>query len=93
MYVNVLLYNSKNHPIGDTDFTFFIDDQQETVFQKASNNDSSYHYNQTIFYMTNLAHGQHELRMEIGHSKQISIAMLDSVVYTYVIPYTYLLMY
>ena len=84
VYVKAVLFNSKFSPRGNSDFTFFVDDQQQAVFQQMSTNDSTYDYNVTIFSMNNLSNQQHVLRIEIGHLNETAVALLDSVIYTYV---------
>ena len=70
------------NPISTSDYTFFLDDNIEGVFQKAPDGDSTYHFNQIVFSRDGLANTLHTLRIEAGHSGNTALVLLDSVIYT-----------
>lgn len=86
VYVNCILTRSFTSPDGNTDMTFFIDndDNPTGVFQQSPNGDTSYQFGVTVFSATDLPPGQHTVRLEAGHAGKKALVLLDSIIYTYV---------
>ena len=70
------------YPDGNSDYTFFLDNNIEGVFQKAPDGDPKYYFNQTVFSKEGLNNSLHTLKIEAGHSGQKALVLLDSVIYT-----------
>ncbi|KAL5490713.1 hypothetical protein ACEPAI_5547 [Sanghuangporus weigelae] len=84
VYVNCILTRSFTSPDGNTDMTFYFDDDDNPadVFQKTPNGDTSYQFGVTVFSATNLPFGEHTVRLEVGHAGQKALVLLDSITYT-----------
>ena len=87
VYVNVIITGSTagaNGSItdGNSDYTFFLDDDVEGVFQKAPDGDTTYYFNQTVFSRVGLNNTLHTLRIESGHLGETVLVLLDSIIYT-----------
>ncbi|PAV23423.1 hypothetical protein PNOK_0049100 [Pyrrhoderma noxium] len=82
VYVNVILTGSETSPDGNSDFTFLVDNATAGAFEKSPDGDKTYHFNQTIFSMSGLSNTSHTLSIEVGHSGNKSLVLLDSIIYT-----------
>ena len=82
VYVYCILTGTSSSPDGNTDMTFFIDDEQVGTFTQAPNGDSTYHYNSLVYSNVNLGDGPHTFRLESGHLGQKALVLLDYLVYT-----------
>ncbi|KAL5490658.1 hypothetical protein ACEPAI_5492 [Sanghuangporus weigelae] len=82
VYVQVILTGSPNFPVGNSDFTFYIDNVEVGTFQKLADGDTSYQWNQTVFSKNNLSNSLHTLIIEVGRSDNESLFLLDSIIYT-----------
>lgn len=80
--MQVVLFNSRASPRGNSDYSFYVDEHEQALFQRMSTNDSSYDYNVTVFAMESLPNQQHTLRIEVGHLNETAIALIDSIIYT-----------
>lgn len=78
----MILTGTESSPDGNTDYTFYLDNNIEDVFQKSPNGDSTYHFNQTVFSRDGLDNTLHTLTIEAGHSGKKALVLLDSVIYT-----------
>ncbi|KAH8114188.1 hypothetical protein DFH11DRAFT_254255 [Phellopilus nigrolimitatus] len=82
VYVTCILTGSSVSPDGNTDMTFKIDGVAVGVFQQAPNNDTSYHFNTTVFSTSGLSNSLHNFTLESGHAGNKALVMLDSITYT-----------
>ncbi|KAL5528884.1 hypothetical protein ACEPAG_4858 [Sanghuangporus baumii] len=82
VYVQVILTGSPNFPVGNSDFTFYIDNDEVGTFQKLADGDTSYQWNQTVFSKNDLSNSLHTLVIEVGRSDNESLFLLDSIIYT-----------
>ena len=83
VYIYCILTRSSSSPNGNTDMTFFIDDQEVSSFSQASNGDKTYLYNQIVFSWSGLdGSTSHNVRLESGHAGRQALVMLDRIVYT-----------
>ncbi|KAL5485487.1 hypothetical protein ACEPAI_8129 [Sanghuangporus weigelae] len=83
VYIYCILTRSSSSPNGNTDMTFYVDDQEVGSFSRPSDGDKSYQYNQVVFSWSGLdGSTNHNVRLESGHSGQQALVLLDRIVYT-----------
>ncbi|KAL5507584.1 hypothetical protein ACEPAH_7040 [Sanghuangporus vaninii] len=83
VYIYCILTSSSSSPNGNTDMTFYVDDQEVGSFSRPSDGDRSYQYNQVVFSWSGLdGSTNHNVRLESGHSGQQALVLLDRIVYT-----------
>ncbi|KAI5118094.1 hypothetical protein M0805_007743 [Coniferiporia weirii] len=82
VYVVCILTGTSSLPNGNTDMTFLIDNTTAGSFQKAPDNGTTYHFNQTVFAQTGLPNALHTITIESGHANQTALVLLDSIIYT-----------
>ncbi|KAL5523488.1 hypothetical protein ACEPAG_7661 [Sanghuangporus baumii] len=83
VYIYCILTRSNSSPDGNTDMTFYVDDQEVGSFSLPSDGDNSYQYNQAVFSWSGLdGSTNHNVRLESGHSGQQALVLLDRIVYT-----------
>ena len=80
VYVFCILSGSS--PDGNTDMTFFIDDEQVGAFAQAPNGDPTLHYNSLVYSNADLNFGPHTFRLETGHLGKQAAVFLDYLMYT-----------
>ncbi|OCB87365.1 hypothetical protein A7U60_g5505 [Sanghuangporus baumii] len=83
VYIYCILTRSSSSPDGNTDMTFYVDDQEVGSFSRDSDGDKSYQYNQVVFAWSGLdGSTNHNVRLESGHLGQKALVLLDRIVYT-----------
>ena len=82
VYVYCILTGNTNDPNGNSDMTFFIDDQQVGAFIQAPDGNDTYRYNSLVYSNANLEAGVHTFRLETGHSGELALVLLDYLIYT-----------
>ena len=82
VYVYCILTGSIDSPFGNSDMTFFIDDQQVGSFIQAPDGDKTYRYNSLVYNNTNLEVGMHTFRLETAHLGKSALVLFDYLIYT-----------
>ncbi|EJD00599.1 uncharacterized protein FOMMEDRAFT_159347 [Fomitiporia mediterranea MF3/22] len=82
VFVKCILTGSSRRPNGNTDLTFYLDNEETSTFRQTPNGDTTYEYNQTVFSATGLSDAEHNIRLETGHAGQQALVLLDSIIYT-----------
>ena len=82
VYVYCILTRHIPFPDGNTDMTFFIDNEQVGIFTQTTNGDPSFQYNALVYRNTSLENAPHTFRLESGHLGQQALVLLDYLVYT-----------
>lgn len=82
VYVSCITTGSSVSPDGNSDMTFYIDDVFAGVFEQSPNNNTSYNFGTIVFSKTDLADGNHTVRLEAGHSGIKSLVLLDAIIYS-----------
>ncbi|KAG7448337.1 uncharacterized protein BT62DRAFT_1074813 [Guyanagaster necrorhizus] len=84
IYVKCILAETTSSPDGDSDMSFYIDDNLVGQFTKAAPGNPVYDYNVTVYSNTSIPAGQHRFTLQNGHVGGIkSLALFDAFVYSY----------
>ncbi|KAI5897510.1 uncharacterized protein SCHCODRAFT_02609508 [Schizophyllum commune H4-8] len=84
VYVFCVLARSSSSPTGNSDMTFWIDDNIAGTFAKIAPGEAGYDYNMSVFSHDSLENGRHNLTIQNGHVDGVkSLILLDYIVYTY----------
>ena len=82
VYVYCILTGSISEPIGNSDMTFFIDNQQVGAFVQAPDGNTNYRYNSLVYSNADLELGVHTFRLETAHLGERALVLLDYLIYT-----------
>lgn len=72
---------------GDANMRFVLDGQSVGKYSHALSNQTAYAYNVLVYSNSTLPAGQHTIQIQNGSPGNQSLALLDHIVYTYVISY------
>lgn len=68
---------------GDSDMTFFIDDEEVGYFNRPATGIPGYAYDVPVYFNDSLLAGVHTLRLQNGHVNGIkSLVLLDRIIYS-----------
>lgn len=82
VYVMCILTGTAGNPDGNTDMTFFLDNERVANFSRAPDGDASYQFNVPVFSMDGLSMTQHNITLVSGMQGQAALVLLDRVIYT-----------
>lgn len=82
VYVSCILTGSIGETDGNTDLTFYIDNEKVGTYQQPPTEDISYQYGVSVFSKEGLSNELHTLTLTSGSSGNDALVMLDSITYT-----------
>ncbi|KAI0090028.1 hypothetical protein BDY19DRAFT_888760 [Irpex rosettiformis] len=83
IYVYCIISHSLDNPFGNSDMTFYIDDEVVGNYALYPNGDPTYDFNVPVYTNDSISPGVHSFRLQGGSiGGQWSIVLLDYIVYT-----------
>lgn len=82
VYVFCILASTFVSPTGNTDMTFFLDNEQAGILERPPTGNITYLYNQIVFSRNGLSPGTHSIQIDSGHNGIKALVLLDRIVYT-----------
>ncbi|TFK76726.1 hypothetical protein BDN72DRAFT_890540 [Pluteus cervinus] len=84
VYVICALAQSTNFPAGNSDMTFFIDNDLVGTFELPAPGGTGYAYRVPVYSNTSLEPGRHQITIQNGHANgPKSLILLDAVIYSF----------
>ncbi|KAK0470409.1 uncharacterized protein EV420DRAFT_1473466 [Desarmillaria tabescens] len=85
IYVICILAKTTTSPTGNSDMSFYIDDDLVGQFIQATPGEPGFEYNVTVYSNSSIPVGQHRFTLQNGHiGGNKSLALFDALVYSYV---------
>ena len=83
IYVICALALTTSSPAGNSDMSFYIDQQLVGTFAQSAPGTSGYQYNVTVYANSALTYGTHTFTIQNGHvNGPKSLVLLDRIIYT-----------
>lgn len=84
IYVICILANTATSPSGNSDMTFYIDNDIVGEFYQIAPGEPGYQYNFTVYSNNSIPDGLHTFKLQNGHVDGIkALVILDSIIYSY----------
>ncbi|EPQ61026.1 hypothetical protein GLOTRDRAFT_90333 [Gloeophyllum trabeum ATCC 11539] len=83
VYVYCILTFTFDHPAGNSDMLFWIDNDIVGTFELPANGSTVYDYHFPVYVNESIEAGPHTFRLETGHNNTKSTLLFDSLVYTH----------
>ncbi|KZT23802.1 hypothetical protein NEOLEDRAFT_1179793 [Neolentinus lepideus HHB14362 ss-1] len=83
VYVYCVLTFTYDHPAGNSDMQFWIDNDIVGEFELPGNGSMNYDYNFPVYVNESIEAGPHTFRLETGHNNTKSLVLFDYLVYSY----------
>ncbi|TFK57566.1 hypothetical protein OE88DRAFT_1641182 [Heliocybe sulcata] len=83
LYVFCILTFTADHPAGNSDMQFWIDNDIVGFFELPANGSANYVYSFPVYVNESIEAGSHTFRLEAGHNNTKSIVIFDYLQYTY----------
>lgn len=77
-----IVTGSTKNPNGNSDMSFFLDDEAVGSFASAPDGDKSYQFNVPVYANESLSSGMHNITIVSGLSGTQSLTLLDRIIYT-----------
>ncbi|TFK57565.1 hypothetical protein OE88DRAFT_1804082 [Heliocybe sulcata] len=83
IYVYCILTFTFDHPAGNSDMRFLIDNDIVGVFELPPNGSTTYDYHYPVYVNESIETGPHTFRLESGYNNTKSVVIFDYMVYSY----------
>ncbi|PBL00436.1 hypothetical protein ARMGADRAFT_1006643 [Armillaria gallica] len=84
IYVICILAKTASSPTGNSDMSFYIDNDFVGEFYQTAPGEQGYQYNYTVYSNNSIPDGLHTFKLQNGHVDGIkALVMLDAIIYSY----------
>ncbi|PBK76657.1 hypothetical protein ARMSODRAFT_948481 [Armillaria solidipes] len=84
IYVKCILATTATSPTGNSDMTFYIDNDLVGEFYQTAPGEPGYEYNFTVYSNNSIPDGLHTFKLQNGHIDGIkALVILDAIIYSY----------
>lgn len=85
IYVICILAKTASSPTGNSDMSFYIDNDFVGEFYQIAPGEPGYQYNLTVYSNNSIPGGLHTFKLQNGHVDGIkALVILDAIIYSYV---------